>query len=583
VKPRSDELYETCRTLIDAGNAADALREITAAPRELSADVLRRLYQTEKLYHSTGKALQELQRGNFDRVPEDGADSLSTLSANLKELSRYTAELVKGNLATDCPPRQNHIAVGVKNLHSKLNHLVWQLDQVAHGDYDQAFDDMGDLSEGFNWMTSQLRAKKAQAAYELEHDVPTGLLNRSAFMRRAYGVIRQQPDKCGVMMCCGLDNIKYINETYGHEAGDTYIAAAADSLRHYEDRGLVARIAGDEFAIYIHGYKDEADICGLDEEIVDRLSSTMVDIGDVVKVRASCGVVLYPQDALTVDNMLKYASHTMFDVKSRNRGSLMRFTADTYQKKANLFSRQEMLNCLIDEKQIRFAFQPIFRLDDCSIYGYEALMRPNIEGFSEPLDILALAEAQSKLKALEKITFEVLFEWLQQNLTQLGNAKVFFNTISTEYLKQAELEAIHRKYKELCEHIVFEILETSAGGKNFIQDIYAFRNQMDVKVAIDDYGCGYSNDLRLISLEPDIVKIDHFFIKDIDKDSDKQQLLKKIVEYCKLKDIDTLAEGIETGAELDAVIRLGFTYAQGYYLGKPEFHLASSPYTSWSA
>ncbi|MDR1615879.1 MAG: EAL domain-containing protein, partial [Syntrophomonadaceae bacterium] len=376
--------------------------------------------------------------------------------------------------------------------------------------------------------------------------------------------------------------IKYINESYGHEAGDRYIAAAAKILCEYEKDGLVARIAGDEFAVYIHGYEGEADISAMEKEVSAKFAGTTVDIGDLVKIRASFGVALYPQDAITVDNLLKFAGHTMFEVKSSNRGSFMRFSAATYQKKANLFDRQEKLNQLIDGKQIKFAFQPIFRLDNCSLYGYEALMRSCTDSFSGPLDILALAEAQSKLNQLEKVTFEVMFDWLGNHLSQLEHLKIFFNTISTQYMALDKLEKIHPRYKELCKYIVFEVLENTAGSENFVREINAFRQQFDAMVAIDDYGCGYSNDLRLISVAPDIVKIDRFLIKGIDSDKDKRQLLQKIVGYCKAKGIATLAEGIETPEELQAVIQLGFVYAQGYYLGLPDFHLAELPNAVWT-
>ncbi|MDR1045558.1 MAG: EAL domain-containing protein, partial [Candidatus Adiutrix sp.] len=95
-------------------------------------------------------------------------------------------------------------------------------------------------------------------------------------------------------------------------------------------------------------------------------------------------------------------------------------------------------------------------------------------------------------------------------------------------------------------------------------------------VAIDDYGCGYSNNLRLMQLAPDIVKIDRFFITGIDLDPDRRQMLSKIVTYCQPKGISVLAEGIETETELETVFHFGCTYGQGYYLGMPELSLAKT-------
>jgi diguanylate cyclase (GGDEF)-like protein len=524
-------------------------------------------------------AIDLLNRGCFRQAEAvlaemtscEAVDGLRLLATNLRELSQYAEELAEGNLSALCPARNNYVAMSVKNLHSKLNHLVWQIGRVAQGDYGQRVDCMGDLSDGFNLMISQLLMRKKRAEYELEHDAQTGLLNREIFTRRVYDAIRQDPEKHGAMICAGLDNIRYINETYGHKAGDAYISAAAAFVRSFAGDGPAARIAGDEFAFFLCGYEETAD--ALAYALPEAISKAPVNLDGNVKIRASFGMALYPQDAVTADLLLKYSGHAMFEAKRGNRGTCMRFSAEVYQRKANLFDRQEKLNSLLEEKLIRFAFQPIVRLKDGSVFGYEALMRSASDVFSGPLDILAVAEAQSKLLQLERLTFEKLFEWVDENLARLKNVRIFFNTISTQFMSAAALKKIHPDYADICDRVVFEMLETTAESESFIRNVETFRRQIGAQIAIDDYGSGYSNDFRLIRMAPDIVKIDRFLIKGIDKDPDRQQLLSKTVSYCRAKKIDTLAEGIETQGELETVIRMGFVYAQGYYFGKPDFEL----------
>ena len=510
--------------------------------------------------------------GLFEQLPVDQiVQDLLKLSNNLLELSLYASELSQGNLSIEAPHRTNYIASNIKDLHSKLKHLVWQIGQVAKGDYGQAVDYMGELSDCFNSMLTQLRQRRAEVDFELNHDVPTGLLNRDTFMREVYRVIEEWPDEHGALFCGGLDNIKFINEKYGYKNGDRCILAAAGILQEYEERGaIVARIAGDEFAVYLPSTDEIINIDTLEVEMRSKLSVPVLLNGESVKIRMSFGYALYPQDALTADSLLKYASHTMFEVKKSNRGTIQRFSKEFYQKKSYYFDRQEKLSQLIDERQLRFVFQPIYQLDDFSIYGYEALMRPTTNDFSGPLDILLLAEAQSKLGQIEQLTFELIFDLLYRNLEQLGDLKIFFNTISTKYLNREQLGSIHPHYEEICRHMVFEVLENTASDETFLQNIREFRQQIDALVAIDDYGCGYSNDLRLMSIAPDIVKIDKIFIQEIDKDPDKQHLLSKIITYCKAKDIHVLAEGIETAEELESVISLGCLYGQGYFLGRPQ-------------
>ncbi len=581
-------LSKICCDLVEEGQVEAAVQALChAAPSEI-ADLLQHLFRLESYHDKMGAAIEALQQDRYQeaiaqlaQVESEHGLGLRALSVQLQELSHYTTELSKENLSVDFPLRQNYVTMRVKNLHAKLNHLVWQIGQVANGDYSQTADYMGELTEGFNWMTSQLQVDRAQTEYELEHDKQTGLLNRNGFARRAQTLIRKEPHLCGVMLCSGLDNIKYINETYGYEAGDRYIAAAAKLLHSYKNTAVVARIAGDEFAIYVHGYKEEVNVEELEKAVNERISSEMIDIGEKVKLRSSFGLALYPQDAVTVETLLKYAGHTMFEVKKSNRGGFMRFDPSTYREKANTFDRQEKLNQLLDEKQLYFVFQPIFRLQDKSIYAYEALMRPGTESFSSPLEILTLAAEQSKLKQIEKITFELLFDWMGENISRLGVRKIFFNTITTEYMRREELQKLHPKYESFCEHLVFEVLESTAGSESFVREIEAFRQEMGVKVAIDDYGAGYSNDIRLIRIAPDIVKIDQFLISGIDRDKDKEKLLQKMVSYCNAKKIETLAEGVERVEELEAVRRLGFTYAQGFYLGMPEKELCQPRQIAW--
>ena len=507
----------------------------------------------------------------------DEAGRLLARFANmLSELREYTLELSKGNLSVPFPGRENYVAMGVKNLHSKLNHLIWQLKQVAEGDYTQEVDYMGELSEGFNWMTKQLRLKSEQSEYEQTHDKLTGLLTRAAFMRRVYDTIAAKPDLIGIMLCCGLDNLKYINDTYGHVSGDNCIISAAGIFGDLDPySGVAARISGDEFAIYLHGQCESEEKMAFTQRLVDAFfKKSEVSLNGInQKIRASYGVSFYPDDSMSVDTLLKYASYAMFEVKNYSKGELLRFNNESYLQKANLYEKQEKLSHLIDEKLIRFAFQPIVSLDDGTIFGYEALMRPLMEDFSSPLEILRLAEAQSKLHQIERLTFEVLFDWLAHNVGRLRGAKIFFNTLSSRFLNESAMLGLHPNAAELCRHIVFEVLESASEESEFSDAISAFRTRFDCLVAIDDYGCGYSNDMRLISLAPNIVKIDRFFIRDVHRNRDKQHLLHNILSFCSSKGIDALAEGVETFEELQKVIDLGFRYVQGFYVAEPDFAL----------
>ncbi|MDL2209328.1 GGDEF domain-containing protein [Desulfovibrio sp. OttesenSCG-928-O18] len=520
-----------------------------------------------------GEALNAFERAGV--LPQ--TEKLCRIAQILTESTTYAAELARGNLSAVSPGPDNHPAAELKSLHTKLRRLARQLLMATTGYPAPPIDYMGDLSEGLNFLIAQAHLRKKQAEHDRDHDAETGLLNRRAFIRGVYDILRIRPNKVGVLFCCGLDNIKYINDTHGFDCGDLYIGKVVEVLNSYRnDVNLISRLGGNEFAVYAHGFDSEEDACASAREHIKTLLNTKIELPrEVVKIRASCGMAVYPHDATTSDVLMNYAGHALFEVRNFNRGTIMRFSPEIYRAKANLLSRQERLDELIEGKLIRFAFQPIINLKSGEIDGYEALMRPEMAEFSSPLDVLALAEAQSKLHQLERVTFEVIFDWIYRNSHRLADKKIFFNTISVDYLDIAELRAIHPHYESISKRMVFEILENANMESTLLQKVNDLRRELSPLIAIDDFGCGHSNALRLITISPDILKIDRFFINNIqDAPESKTEFLSNILAYCRAKGILALAEGVETYEELESVTRMGFDYAQGFYLGRPEFELA---------
>lgn len=525
--------------------------------------------------------LDKLLHGQYDEALElfcqtsssPQAEQLCHITKALAETKYYAAELAKGNLSVSPPVSSNIFAAELKTLHMNLKRLARQMLMSAAGYPAFPADYMGELSDGLDFVVSQATKLKNQAEYDKSHDSETGLLNRKAFVRAVRAILQEQPDRVGVLFCCELDNIKYINDAYGYDNGDLYLNKVAEVLEACAyGTSFLARLAGNEFAVYAHGFESESDAFGFAQGCMRTLLNSKVILrNDEVWIRASSGAAVYPHDALEGDILMNCAYHAQLEVKNRNRGTLMRFCPEIYRTKANVFGRQEKLNELLDGKLLRFAFQPIVNLHNARIVGYEALMRPTMPEFSNPLDVLALAENQSKLLQLEKLTFELIFEWVHSHKHLLAGRKIFFNTISSRFLNLAELRGIHPQCKAICKNMVFEILETATVENSLAQQVKDFRSEMSTQVALDDFGCGHSNILRLINLSPDILKIDRFFIKSIiDTSVSQKDLLSGLLNYCRAKGILSIAEGVETSDELASVIRMGFDYAQGYYLGRPE-------------
>ncbi|MDR2354987.1 MAG: GGDEF domain-containing protein, partial [Clostridiales Family XIII bacterium] len=409
--------------------------------------------------NAINEALRRLLAGDVrkartlsESVPESETRRLMIqLCQNLEGLNDYANEIAQGNFSVPPPQRDNFLSMSLKSLHSKLVHITWQIGRVAQGDYQQVVEYMGSLSDGFNEMTRQLRQRREAMEYLARHDSDTDLLNRNFFMRGVYDLINARPEEVGVLLCSGLDNLKHINDTFGREAGDKYIRQAARIFRVFGDNnGLAARLSGDEFALYLHGFDDaETAFDEVRTFVWEQMNKCVFSIRGVVhKFRASVGVALYPQDTYFVDELIKFAAYTMYEVKRRNRGSIARFDSRIYSKNKDFFNKQVALETLLDERGIHFAFQPIVDMRDGSVFGYEALMRAKIPELSTPLEILDIAENQAKLFPLEKLTFEILFAWVEEQIRFLNGRKVFFNIISDSFLDAAEMLSIHPGYKE---------------------------------------------------------------------------------------------------------------------------------------
>ncbi|PKM61946.1 MAG: hypothetical protein CVU99_01165 [Firmicutes bacterium HGW-Firmicutes-4] len=420
--------------------------------------------------------------------------------------------------------------------------------------------------------------EKHRLTNELDYDALTKLFSNTALKRESARKINDRPNKIGAMIFIDLDNLKYINDTFGHDVGDRLIIRASDIFRYFERfDGIVSRISGDEFAIYLHGYVDQDE----PREIIKNLYTygesfllTTPD-GNENRIRFSAGVAWYPQDATEVMDLLKLSDFAMYEAKHKEKGRLYEFDRDYYQQMSYLLENREAINRLLDEQLIRFAFQPIVDLKTGEILGYEILMRPLLENFKNPAEILAVAAAQSKLMQLERMIIFMAFETIEKRSKEIGDNKIFINSIPSQRLNWEDFLKIKECYGHHFKNVVIEVTEAETlDSDNLAQKIENIRNN-GMQIALDDFGSGYSNEIRILSLLPDIIKIDMAMIQGIHNNVDKQNLVTNLVQFCHNKGVKVVAEGIETSADLITVIEIGVDYGQGFYLGRPAFEFST--------
>ncbi len=409
---------------------------------------------------------------------------------------------------------------------------------------------------------------------ELDFDALTQLYNRTAFKREVFYAIQGEPDSVGAMIFADLDNLKYINDTYGHDVGDRLIIRAGEMYGNFSRfGGIAARISGDEFAVYLHGFSTKDEIREILRFQLKENEAYTLETPDenMHRIRASTGIAWYPEDSGNATDLLKLADFAMYESKKKEKGSIHEFDTKTYQEKAFLLKNREAINLLLDERLIRFAFQPIVDLKTGEIYAYEALMRPMLEDFKSPLEILSVAADQSKLAQLERLVWMTALQYIDDNKQQIGDTKIFINSIANQCISVDDGFLLQKKYGDLFGNIVIEITEAENNKREVMDDKIAFIRNLGMELAIDDYGSGYSNDLRILSMNPEVIKIDMGMIQGIHEDVDKRKLVENLVSFSRQKNIKLVAEGVEELADMEEIIKLGVDYVQGYYVARPSF------------
>lgn len=418
-------------------------------------------------------------------------------------------------------------------------------------------------------------------AHELDYDALTRLYNRNAFKREAFKKINQNPDKVGAMIFSDLDNLKHINDTYGHLMGDKLITTAADMFREFVDYGgIVARISGDEFAIFLYGYDSQEEILRIIRRLYTgfKKRNFKTPDGETQYLSCSSGIAWYPEDSLDVADLLKLSDYAMYEAKHSNKGTIiekngkyLELNEESNMQQNDARNKAEELARLIDGRDFRFRYQPVVDLHTAKIYGYEAFMSPQSEIYTTPGEVLSAARAESMLGPLESALVLKIFDVTQQDLPIIGDRKIFVNSIPGQRLSDDDWDIARDEYGEILSHIIMEVTEAENDDLDAMLIKLRKLRRMGIPVAIDDFGQGYSNEVRIIAMQPAIIKIDLELIRNLHADQEKQKIVSDLIAFAHAQGVKVAAEGVEMEMELETVVRFGMDYAQGFFIGRPSF------------
>ena len=423
---------------------------------------------------------------------------------------------------------------------------------------------------------SERRRLTDQLTHEAHHDALTGLPNRTLLMRRIEQALSHPRGERTALLLIDLDDFKVINDRHGHAAGDLVLEVIGRRLRKTVRAGdTVARLGGDEFALLMNG--TAAQVQRTADRLIAQICKPVVAGGRRFLVRASIGVVFAAEGELeTAQSMLSHSDIALYEAKARDKGGIVVIEGHERDVAAKQVHLREQI-AQPDLEQFSVVFQPIVDLTTGWMRGVESLLRWNHPdlGSVAPDDFIPMAEAGGSIQYLGwhvlTETCAQLVRWKQEVPDHRLAVGV---NVSSRQLDEPgfadRVLALIAEHDIDPEQIVLELTEQSLSVDFEIAvTVVADLRAGGVSVAVDDYGTGYSSLRYLHRFDADVVKIDRSFIANLEGSVHTQKIVRSVMDMANSLDLQSIAEGIETPAQLELIRALGCELGQGYLFSRP--------------
>ncbi|WP_101757063.1 EAL domain-containing protein [Oceanicoccus sp. KOV_DT_Chl] len=428
---------------------------------------------------------------------------------------------------------------------------------------------------------SDIKNAQVQLEQMAFYDTLTGLANRRLFRNRLEYVtnnINREGNKLGLILL-DLDNFKNINDSLGHDAGDSLLTTVAERLQLcVRASDTVARLGGDEFAIILPGINNSIAASNVAEKVLEVLRN-VIHLNEIeIRITASAGISMAPDDSQNAEELIKNADLALYRAKDHGRNNYQFFTT---QMNTDLMDHLQLIKDLrlaVDNNEFSLAFQPQLNLKNGTLTGFEALIRwqhPQ-RGPVSPVEFIPAAEETGLIIPLGRWVITAACAQLRSMIEQ---ELININTVMTVNLSIQQfqdeglvkfIDSQLKQFKLAPQQFEVELTETVL-MENLDQALLTLEaiKQLGILISIDDFGTGYSSLGYLKRLPVNIVKVDRSFVMDIPHDKDDMEITAAVIAMAHNLNYEVVAEGVETEEQLQFLESCGCDYGQGYYFSRP--------------
>ncbi|QAU34692.1 EAL domain-containing protein [Janthinobacterium sp. 17J80-10] len=410
------------------------------------------------------------------------------------------------------------------------------------------------------------------------HDSLTNLPNRAMFNRHLSHAIDQagRHGKSLAVLFIDLDRFKYVNDTLGHDAGDRLLQEMSRRLGNALHGDLVARLGGDEFVVLLEDIDDAEHVSHVAQKILKSLVEEFPLNGQLIHITASIGVSVFPEDGKDEFALMKHADIAMYRAKDRGKNNFQFYSAYMSQHAAKMLALESSLRRAIEREELVLYYQGKVETRTGRITGVESLVRwehPEL-GLLSPDQFIPLAEETGLIVPLSKWVLRQacmqICAWQRQNLPPLT---VAVNLSARQFTEDYLVEDTAQTLRELGMNptlLELEITESMMmhNPERTIQILQELK-AMGIRIAIDDFGIGYSSLSHLRQFPIDIIKIDRSFIQDVPGDPADEAITEAIIAMGKSLKITVVAEGVEKIEQLQFLSDRSCEEIQGYFFSRP--------------